>query len=137
VKDSFYEELERVFDKFTLTPHENSVLSFQWRRRQGRLFKPTIGNKSLHETSNDNAVRLVNFATSKNIKVKITMFPHSNIHKCTWTFPNGKNKQIGHILVDSRRHSNVLDIRSFREADCDTNDYLVVANIRERLAVNK
>jgi hypothetical protein len=45
------------------------------------IFKPTIGNESLHEISNDNGVRLVNFATSKNIGVKSTMFPHRNIHK--------------------------------------------------------
>jgi hypothetical protein len=31
----------------------------------------------------------------------------------------------------------VLDVRSFRAADCDTDRYLVVANVRERLAVNK
>jgi hypothetical protein len=30
-------------------------------------FKPTNGNESLHEISNDNGVRVVNFATSKNL----------------------------------------------------------------------
>jgi hypothetical protein len=29
------------------------------------------------------------------------------------------------------------DVPSFKEADCDTDHYLVVAKIRERLAVNK
>ena len=29
------------------------------------IFKPIIGQESLHQDSNDNAVRLVNFATSK------------------------------------------------------------------------
>ena len=29
------------------------------------IFKPTIGNESLHEDSNDNGVKIVNFATSK------------------------------------------------------------------------
>jgi hypothetical protein len=29
------------------------------------IFKPTIGNESLHETSNDNGVRVINFATSR------------------------------------------------------------------------
>jgi hypothetical protein len=35
-------------------------------------FKLTIGNKSLHQDSNDNGVRIVNFATSKNLVVKST-----------------------------------------------------------------
>ncbi|PNF30898.1 hypothetical protein B7P43_G05207 [Cryptotermes secundus] len=70
------------------------------------IFKPTIGNESLHEISNDNGVRVVNFATSKNLTVKSTMFPHRNIHKFTWTSPDGKiHNQIDHILIDRRRHS--------------------------------
>jgi hypothetical protein len=44
------------------------------------IFKPTVGNESLHQGSNDNGVRVVNFATSKNL-VKNTMFPHRNFHK--------------------------------------------------------
>jgi hypothetical protein len=65
------------------------------------IFKPTIGNESLHETSNDNGVRVVNFATSRNLVVKSTMFPHRKIHKYTWTSPDGKtHDQIDHILVD-------------------------------------
>jgi hypothetical protein len=30
------------------------------------IFKPTVGNESLHEISNDDGVNTVNFATSKN-----------------------------------------------------------------------
>jgi hypothetical protein len=40
-------------------------------------------------------------------------------------------------LIDRRRHSSILDVSSFRRADCDTDHYLVVANIRKRLAVSK
>ena len=102
------------------------------------IFKPTIGQQSLHQDSNDNGVRLVNFATSKNLVVKSTMFPHRNIHKHTWTSPDGKtHNHIDHILIDRRWQSSVLDVRSFREADCDTDHYLVFAKVRERLAVGK
>jgi hypothetical protein len=66
------------------------------------------------------------------------MFPHRNIHKYIWTSLDGKtHNQIDHILVDRRTHSNVLDVQSFREADCDSDHYLVVAKVRERLAGNK
>jgi phosphoribosyl-AMP cyclohydrolase len=102
------------------------------------MFKLTIGNESLHKISNDNEVKLVNVAISKNLRVKSTMFPHHNIHTYTWTSPDGKTySQIDYILVDKQRHSNVLDVRSFRAADCDTDHYLVVAKVRKRLAVNR
>jgi hypothetical protein len=82
------------------------------------IFKPTIGNKSLHAISNNNGVRVVNFATSKNLTVKSTRFPHRNIHKFIWTSPDGRtHNKIDHIVIDRRRHSSILDVRSFRAAD--------------------
>jgi hypothetical protein len=40
------------------------------------VFKLTIGNVSLHQDSNDGGVRVVNFATLKNLVVESMMFPH-------------------------------------------------------------
>ena len=66
------------------------------------------------------------------------MFPHRNIHRYTWTSPDGKtHNQIDHVLIDRRWHSSILDVQSFRGADCDTDHYLVIAKVRERLAVGK
>jgi hypothetical protein len=74
-------------------------------------FKPTIGNERLHQDSNDNGVRIINFATSKNLVVKSTMFPHRNIYKYTRTSPDVQtHNQIDHILIDRRRHSSILDV---------------------------
>jgi hypothetical protein len=82
VKDSFYEELQHVFDEFP-KHHIKILLDFNAKVGREDIFKLTIGNESLHEISNDNGVRLVNFATSKNLTVKSTMSPHRNIHKYT------------------------------------------------------
>ena len=40
-------------------------------------------------------------------------------------------------MIDRRWQSSVLDVRSFRGTDCDTVHYLVIAKVRERLAVGK
>jgi hypothetical protein len=67
IKDSFYEELEEVFDQFPRYHMKILVEDFNANAGREDIFKPIIGNKSLHEASNDNEVRTVNFATSKNL----------------------------------------------------------------------
>jgi exonuclease III len=111
VKDSFYEELACVFDQF---PRYNmNILLGNFNAKVGKedILKPTSRNDSSHEISNDNVVRVVNFATSKNLVVKGTMFPHRSIYKYTWTSPVGQtHNQIGHVLIDRRRHSSIPDV---------------------------
>jgi hypothetical protein len=68
---------------------------------RGDIFKPTVRSESSDKISNDNRVRVVNFATSKNLVVKSTMFPHRDFYKYTWTSPDGKmHNQIDNILID-------------------------------------
>jgi hypothetical protein len=101
VKDSFYDELECIFDKFP--KYHVKILLGDLNTKVGRedVSKPTTGEKCLHEISNDNGVRVVNFATSKNLIVKSTMFPHRNMHKHTWTSPDGNtHNQIDRILIE-------------------------------------
>jgi hypothetical protein len=52
--------------------------------------KSKIWNESLHEISNDNGDRVVNFATSKNLIVKSTKFPHRNIQNILGHLQMGK-----------------------------------------------
>jgi hypothetical protein len=115
IKDSFYKELEEVFDQFPR--YHMKILMGVFNAKVGRedIFKPIIGSESLHQASNDNGVRVVNFATSKNLIVKSTTFPHRDIHKHTLTSPDGvTHNQIDHVLIDKRWHSNILDVRSCR-----------------------
>jgi hypothetical protein len=70
-----------VFDKFP--KYHMKILLEDFNAEVGRedIFKLTIGNESLHAISNDNGIRLVNFAPSETLRVKSTMFPYHNIHK--------------------------------------------------------
>jgi hypothetical protein len=99
--DSFYEELGSVSDQFPRYDMKNLLGNFNARVGRENIFKPTIGNESLQEISNDNGARVVNFAASKNLVIKSTMFPHRKIHKYTWTSPEGNtHNQIDHILIE-------------------------------------
>jgi hypothetical protein len=112
MKDRFNEELDHIFDKFP--KYHMKILLGDFTAKVGRedIFKPTIGNESLYKISN---------ATSKNLIVKSMMFPHRNIDKFNGTSLDRKmHNQIDHILIDRRRHSSILDVQSFRAADCDT-----------------
>jgi hypothetical protein len=100
VKDTFYEELGRVFDQFPR--YDITILFSDFNAKVGRkdIFKPTIRNENSHKINNDKGVTVVNFATSKNLVVKSTMFPHCSINKYTWTSPDGKtHNQIDRVLI--------------------------------------
>jgi exonuclease III len=57
MKDKFYEELEHVFNKFP--KYHVKILLGDFNAKVGRedIFKPTIGNESLREISDDNGVK--------------------------------------------------------------------------------
>jgi hypothetical protein len=63
-------EHERVFLK--LPKYRMKILSGDFNANVGRkdIFNPTIENEILHEISNGNGVRVINFATSKNLSQK-------------------------------------------------------------------
>jgi len=102
-----------------------------------RYFEAGIRNKSLHGMNNDNGVRVVKFATPRNITVKSTMFSHHGIHKYAWISPNWEaQNQIDHILMDKTQSSNTVDVQAFRGAGCDIDKYLVTEKL-DRLSVSK
>jgi hypothetical protein len=72
-----------MFDKFPI--YHVKILLGDFNAKVGRedIFKPTIGHEILHEISNDNGVRVVNLARSKNPGDKCIMFSHHNNHKHT------------------------------------------------------
>ena len=111
IQDSFYEELEQVFchclQQLTI------ILLGDFNVEEGRedIFKPTIGNDSLHQDRNDIGVSIVNFATSNILVVKSMMFTQRNIDEYTWTSPDEKtHNQIDHILLDRSWKSSILDV---------------------------
>jgi hypothetical protein len=75
MKDSFYDELEPVFDK-SLKCHMKILLrNFNAKVCRENFLNPSTGNDNRHETNTDNRLRVVKFATSRNLIVESTIFP--------------------------------------------------------------
>jgi exonuclease III len=59
MKIRFYKELEYVFYKFSKNHTKILLGDFNAKVDGEDIFKPTIGSENLHETSNDNGLRVV------------------------------------------------------------------------------
>jgi hypothetical protein len=100
------------------------------------MYRPIIGKYSLHTLPNDNGIRLTNLGYSKNMVVASTLFNHKNIHKMTWRSPDGQTfNQIDHLLIDARHVSNVMDVRTFRGANIDSDHCLLISKIRSQISI--
>lgn len=100
-----------------------------------RMYYSTIGRHSLRDTTSNNGVKLIEFAIAKGMTLSSTYFPHKIIHKGTWISPDGNTKnQIDHILVDKRYASHVIDVRTKRGANVDSDHFLMTAKVRTKMA---
>lgn len=84
----FYDELTNVVDGI---PNNRIVVilgDLNAKAIKEFKFKPSIGHHSLHEIINNNGLNLIDFATSKGLVIKSTMFPNKKIHNGTWKSPD-------------------------------------------------
>jgi sorting nexin-29 len=100
------------------------------------IYRPAIGKWSLHEVTNENGLRLIDFATEKGMVIKSTFFRHKRIHQATWESPDGVTRnQIDHCLIDGRHFSDVINVKLSRGANVDSDHFLVVVDVRAHLCV--
>ena len=61
-----------------------------------------------------------------------------DIHKATWVAPNQRTfNQIDHMAISKKWRRSLLDVRGYRGVDVASDHYLVVAQIKLKLAANK
>ena len=138
VKDAFYAKLEDLYDKCPAHDVKMVLGDFNAKVRQEGIFGPTVGQFSLHTTTSPNGLRLIDFAAARNMVVCSTRFQHLDIHKATWLSPDRSiRNQIDHVVIDGRHASNVLDVRTFRGPNMDSDHYLVAAKVRLRISASR
>jgi len=62
-KDSSYEKLGQIFEPYPQFHMKILLRYFNAKVGRKKIYKPTNGNKNLHQDSNDNDVRIISIAT--------------------------------------------------------------------------
>ncbi|XP_058817605.1 uncharacterized protein LOC131680905 [Topomyia yanbarensis] len=132
-KDGFYAQLEREYDR--CPSHDVKIIIGDLNAQVGHEeeFRPTIEKFRAHQLTNENGLRLIDFAASK--AIRSTFSQHSLPYHYTWRSPQQTESQIDHVLIEGRYSSDIIDVRTYRGANVDSDHYLVMVKLRPKLSV--
>jgi hypothetical protein len=92
------------------------------------MYKPTIGNESLHNETNNNGIKMTQFAISKGFNVRSTAFRHKDIHKETRYSADSTRVNQTDVLITNRFRSAITDIRALSGPDIGSDHNLCEIN---------
>jgi len=134
IKNVFYDSLESTYD--SLPNHYVKIIMGDLNAQivQEEIYKHTIGKHSLHKRSNNNGLKLINFASSRGMSISSAQFPRKNIYKHTWISPGSRYiSQIDHVLINNRYKSSITNVKSCRRADVASDHYLVIGVFKSKM----
>jgi exonuclease III len=125
-KDYFYQVLEKTNNAAPGNYIKMVFRDFNAKLGREEEYQDVTGKHSLHHVTNDNGNRMIDFEISKNMIISSTCFPHKAIHKGTWPTPDGRTtNQIDHVMISKRGASSIIDVRTYRGADCGSDHFLM------------
>lgn len=137
-KKEFYESLENIIRSSPTADIKIIGGDFDAEIGKEAIHATAIGMHSLHDNSNDNGCRLIDFCASQKLFIGSTTFPHKDIHKGTWYSPDGLiKKQVDHLLFCAQHKYILNDVRAYRGAYFASDHYLSVAKVRPMLLAIK
>ena len=135
-KDDFYEQLQAIIEKVPAHDMLLVIGDFNARTGSDNTNRQRIMGREGHGLypMNDNGERMCDFCQLNGLVVGGTLFKHKDIHKATWTSPDGNTKpQIDHFLINGKWRSSLQDVRACRGADCASDHTLVLGVISLKL----
>ena len=133
-KEEFYTKLQASL--VSIPKHDVLLLMGDFNARVGKLNvgkERFMGKEGIGEIS-ANGEKLVDFCEENDLVIGGTLFMHRDIHKLTWTSPDGRTQsQIDHIIINGKWRHSLLDVRVKRQADVGSDHNLVVAKLKLKL----
>jgi len=78
IKEEFYNLLEQHTNQIARSDIKIILGEFNEKVGKESIYKPTIGNESLHNETNNNRIKMIPFAISKTVR---STFPHTDIQQ--------------------------------------------------------
>jgi len=98
-KEEFCNLLEQNINQIASWDIKIMLGDFNAKVGKESTYKPTIGNESLRNKTNNSGIKMIQFAISNGLNVRSTTFPHKDIHKETWYSADGRTaNQIDHVF---------------------------------------
>jgi hypothetical protein len=114
-KDAFYDDLDKTYEECPGTNVKIIIDDLNAKTAREDTYRPIIGKYSGHTKSNDNQIRLINFASPRNMVIDSTMSDHNDIHKTSWKSPDRNIfHKTDHLIKDARHLSNLMHVRTYR-----------------------
>ena len=136
VKAEFYNSLGQNINQIANSDIKIILGYFNAEIGKEDIHKPTTGNESLQNETNNNGIKMTQFAISKSFNVRSTTFPHKGIHKETWCSADGRRvNQTDHVSISNSFRSAITDIRALRGPDTGSDHNLLKINFKVKLRV--
>lgn len=125
-KDSLYEQLTSVFAEVPRCDIKIIIGDFNAKLGKEKEIEEVFGKNSKHSTTNENGIKLVEFALEQDRQIKSTMFDRKDIYKGTWVSPDGMScNQVDPIVIERKNAKLFKDVKSRRGACGDTDHFMV------------
>ena len=83
----------------------------------------------------NNGEKVCSLAEANQLMIMSTCIEHKWIHKATWVLPDNKTMNQIDTLVNIRRKSAIQDVRTYHGPNCDSDHWMVMAKIKQRISM--
>ena len=139
-KDAFYKDLDNHTSN-NIKRHDIHIVLGDFNARLGKdshEFAPSsIGTTLMHDETNDNGERLIEYCLGSNLTHAQSHFPQPVSRLWTWKHPTGTHAQLDHILISRKWRNSLKNCRAYNTVELDSDHRILSATIKVSLRTTR